>query len=213
MTADAGVRPPQLRPGTVYAKRREHLISRGQWQPYTAAQPVRDHVTAVRAATGMSVTQFAARAGLDQTTVNKILTSGQATVTTVVAAKIRAVTPAAARPDAGLVDATGARRRLQGLTWAGYTAGDVAAVAGVTVHTVRGIRNGTRPRIFAGTDRKVTAAYDALLRRPRAPGTPAARKTAAMARALAARHGWLSPWTWDDDNIDDPAATPQGRRQ
>lgn len=198
-----------LRPRTAYDKRRKRLIRQGRWQPYTPAQPVRDHVTAVRAATGMSVTQFAGCAGLDQTTVNKIFTSGQAAVTVAIAARILAVTPAVA-PDTGLVDATGARRRLQGLTWAGYTAPVIAAAASLSTDTVSLIRNGGQPRILVATARQVTAVYEALLRRPM-PRNDHPRGTGpARAVSLAAHRGWAPPWTWDD--IDDPDATPKGLR-
>jgi hypothetical protein len=30
----------------------------------------------------------------------------------------------------------------------------------------------------------------------------------ARAKGIARKYGWVSPLAWDDDNIDDPAATP-----
>ena len=210
--ANAPARPRRsVSPRTAYEKRREYLISLGRWQPYTPAQPVRDHVAAVRTATGLSVTQFAAIAGLDQTTVNKIFATGQASVTTVVAAKILAVTVSTARPASGMVDATGARRRLQGPTWAGYTAPGIAAETGLVTDTVSLIRNGTQARILVVTSQRIDGAYRVLLRQPLPRDDPGHGLSCAQAMALAARRGWVSPWAWDDD-IDDPAACPKGLR-
>src|SRR5262245_11711873 len=70
-----------------YQARRIMLIRQGQWHPYQPAAPVRDHVRAVMGATGISRSQYAAAAGVDEGTVSKILYGNQRNARTVTAAR------------------------------------------------------------------------------------------------------------------------------
>jgi hypothetical protein len=55
------------------------------------------------------------------------------------------------------------------------------------------------------TAEQITALYDQLTALP-----PPTGRAATYARTVAAKHGWVSPWAWDDDRIDDPEQGPQG---
>lgn len=113
----------------------------------------------------------------------------------------RAILGRAKWPTQGQIGATGSTRRLRALAAIGWTVGDVAAHAGVSPMTVSVLRSGggrTR-RVNAGIAAAVRDVYDALSM------TPGPSQVAASA---AARDGWVPPLAWDDDEIDDPTATP-----
>jgi hypothetical protein len=96
-----------------------------------------------------------------------------------------------------LVDGTGTRRRLQALARLGWGFTDVARELGVSGSAVS---NWTRsPRVRRSTVALVSALYDrwSLTIGPN-------RKSAGKARI----QGWPPPLAWDDDEIDDPAASP-----
>lgn len=91
----------------------------------------------------------------------------------------------------------GTVRRWQALARAGYDQATVAAAAGVPLPT---IKHALRHTLRARVSEAVATAYGELSGRP-GPNRHVA--------AIAARKGWPSPLAWDDD-IDDPAAVPQG---
>lgn len=210
-TGEAGrtLPPRQIRtPARVaYEKRRRLLIAQGRWRPDETAGPLRDYISAVLDKTGMSITQFAACAGLSRPTVSAVLNSTDR-VKTATAAKIRAVTPGSA-PATGWVDSTGATRRLQALAYAGWSLKLIAADASVDEGWLRKIRAGrTSGRVQAAVARKIAGTFSRLL--PLAPPQDTRCQRAAVTRAvsLAAAEGWVSGWAWDD--IDDPAEKPKG---
>ena len=100
-----------------YAGRREAAIESGAWQPFADAGPVRDHVRAVMAATGITANAFSKLAGVEWLTVGAVLDGTRATIRTVSAEKLTAVTAETVEASAqdARVDAAGTRRRLQAL--------------------------------------------------------------------------------------------------
>jgi hypothetical protein len=104
------------------------------------------------------------------------------------------------RGEAMTQPAIGARRRLLALGVIGWSVRDLAAQFGLQPRTVWQIRSGQREYIFADTHDRIVAGFDRLSVRP-GPGDP---RTSRL--ALAA--GGVPPLCWDDDEIDDPAATP-----
>jgi hypothetical protein len=199
--------PPRTQVRIAYEKRRNLLKARGHWNPDEPAGPVRDYINAVLDETGMSITQFAACAGLHRTTVSAVLNSTER-VKAATVMKIRAVTPAAA-PATGWIDATGATRRLQALAYAGWPLKLIASDTGTDLGWLRQIRAGrTSGRVQSAIARKIAIAYDRLL--PLTPPQDGRYQQVAVTRArnLAAAEGWVSGWAWDD--IDDPAETPRG---
>ena len=194
-------------------KARQRLLqARGQWEPFQPIGPVRDHITTVMKAAGLTNAQFAACAGVNVNTLTAIRQGRYGKVSTEVARKIRAVTPETARPAFGPVDSTGSRRKLQALAWAGWSPRAIAGHAGMPFVQVRRIRDGDTTRITAATARKIDKAFQAL-KLPRQPpaSTIGEKQAARLIRGYADRQGWVSAWAWDD--IDDPREKPKGARE
>lgn len=96
------------------------------------------------------------------------------------------------------VDAVGTRRRLQALCALGWARQALADRLGVTARAVNYFLKAER--VNASTALRVREVYDELWLTP---------GTSARARADAQRAGWASPLAWDDDEIDDPDASPR----
>lgn len=100
---------------------------------------------------------------------------------------------------AGFRDATGTRRRLRAMARMGWPAPVLAAETGLAEETVRMIAAGRRRRVHTTTARAVCEVYDRLSM------TPGPRPWVAT---WARNRGWHPPLAWDDDDLDDPTATP-----
>ena len=96
----------------------------------------------------------------------------------------------------------GTARRLQALAAVGWACADLAPILHARESNVCRWRVGRQALVTARTAAKVSAVYDALWDRP-----PTGRYTVKV-RNLAARRGWQPPAAYDDDLIDDPAASP-----
>ena len=109
------------------------------------------------------------------------------------------------------VPAVGTIRRLQALVATGWSQSAIAARAGVTFQAINYlIRKDVEASIYRSTADQVTALYEQMWR---GPGTPKDRWDAGgqrLARKFAEGRGWAPPLAWDDETIDDPAATPSG---
>ena len=117
-----------------------------------------------------------------------------------------------------LADATGTRRRLQALMRCGYSLGLLSARLGCTRQELR-VKLHERSRVKAATARAIRVLYDDLWDQPPPERTAYERRSVRMARRYATERGWVLPAAWDDDQIDDPAASPavgwerSGRRE
>ena len=121
--------------------------------------------------------------------------------------KILAVTAAEESLSPGaLVDATGARRRLQALVALGYSQAVLAERLGQLRANFTGTM--TRERLTAGTVRVVRALYDELWDKQPDESTHRTRISASRARNYAQARGWPVPLAWDEPEIDDQAAGP-----
>lgn len=115
------------------------------------------------------------------------------------------------------VDATGTRRRLQALVWCGWSLARLSARLGGNDELARKILG--HRRVTAATERAARVLYGELWDQAPPEDGPWDRRAAARARNYARRHGFVPPAAWDDDEIDDPAATPadgwerQGKRR
>lgn len=99
-----------------------------------------------------------------------------------------------------LLDATGSRRQVQGLMSMGHSRRAIAAAGD--------LRPGVVGDLAYARYATVTPAVAAAVRRAAATlGASVGSSSVTRSRALAAGHVPL--WAWDDD-IDDPAAKPQG---
>jgi hypothetical protein len=100
-----------------------------------------------------------------------------------------------------MVPAVGTQRRLQALAAIGWSSLAIADRLGVTPQTLRRL-HGQR-QCWTATRDKIAALYDELSM------TPGGNRRAAT---WAAKRGWSVPLSWDDDEIDDPAAVPHNPR-
>lgn len=100
------------------------------------------------------------------------------------------------------VGAIGTRRRLQALSAAGWSAGELAVRLGVSRSAVAQLRTVRQARVLAATAGDVAVLYDSCWWR-----TPGGRYQARSERYAQAR-GWVPPWRWDGVDIDDPDARP-----
>jgi transcriptional regulator with XRE-family HTH domain len=104
-----------------------------------------------------------------------------------------------------LRDALGASRRLQALVAAGYTQREISAQLGIKQSHVSELITGQQRRITNHTAARVARVFNDL---QLIPGT----NQTALRRAR--KHGWAPPLAWDEDAIDNPAATPDiGRHE
>lgn len=190
-----------------HSRNRTRMLAYGRWQPLVDADPARRHVRWLMA-NGMGWQRVAAVAGVSEGAVSRMLYGRNSRPPT---RRIRretetallAVTLAGRAPHA-LVDATGARRRVQALAVIGWSLTEQARRLGYS--EVQGLAMVLRQQwVTVRTAQAVAGLYDQMWARP-AP----AELNAARTRRWAARKGFASPLAWDDDAIDDPRATPEG---
>lgn len=198
------------------------LTAYGQWQPLVDAEPVRQHLRNL-ADFGIGSHRAARLAGVSTGAVQRLLwppsgTAPSKRIRPATAAALLAVRPILANLAPGAtVHPAGTRRRLQALSACGFPAVRLAAHLRLSSsHLSMLMRPGYTGRVAAATARAVAALYDQWWNAdPHACGV--SKHGATYARTVAAKQGWPPPAAWDDDTIDDPAATPDlgdaGRRQ
>lgn len=190
---------------------RRRAIAYGRHHPWVDARRAREHLRA-RAAAGMPVNQAAALAGLRTAVVTQVLYGrpGQPPARRIrpeTEARILAVRGGSdALAHLARVDATGTRRRLQALVAVGNSVSELGRHLGL--EATRTSRLMRRDHVTAATARTVRALYDELWDVAPDESTPRASRAVSDARKLAADRGWPPPQAWDDDQIDDPRATP-----
>jgi hypothetical protein len=190
-----------------YANRRDRLLAYNRWQPFTAAQPVRDHINNTLRPSGLGVRRIAELAGVPFGTIQNLLWRKSCRDRSLRMLPERAAAILALQPDpehaAGgtLVDAAGTRRRADALYAIGWTYSEQARRVGRNVSPyTESLR---QQRVTARIAREVKALYEQLAGTP-APDSWITRRTVNRARRL----GLASPAAWDDDTIDDPDAQP-----
>lgn len=191
--------------------RRRAALVRGDWQPWTEAAPVRDHVRQLLAA-GLTEKNVADLAGVSAGAIAHLMhgsTGRQPSkrIRPAAAAAILAVRPsAAAALSAGTVVSAGTVRRLQALVACGWTMQNLAAQLGVKPTNLTALMQ--RPSVNVASAAAVRALYDRLWNQAPPEDTKRQSVAARQARARAAARGWPPPLAWDDDTIDNPDATP-----
>jgi hypothetical protein len=205
--------PECLQRSADYDNRRNRLVAYGRWQPFTNAEPVRQHIRML-SSYGIGWQRVCRLSGVSNGGVSRILygaphVGGAPTkrVRTTTADKILAVKPSFDHlAPMARVDGTGTRRRLQALIANGWPQKRLGIEMGITHHRL--IWDHVRQDVVAAdTARRVKDLYDRLWNvDPIARGV--APRFAAEAQARAAANGWVPPGAWDDDYIDSPAASP-----
>jgi hypothetical protein len=187
----------------------------GRWQPFTDAEPVRQHLTALRAA-GIGVERIAR---LAQTSVSQIrelaaAANGDAPLPRRIrpstAARILSIDIADAnRAPHSRVDATDTRRRLHALVALGWPPEHLTAQLDRRPSSLR--RSMTSSSVTTRTAQDVAALYERLSATPPPRNTAEQRASADAARAHAAAQRWQPPLAWDDIDTDtDPPPHPSG---
>lgn len=103
------------------------------------------------------------------------------------------------------VPVLGSQRRVQGLLAIGWTLRDIGDEIGVSLSRVWHIATAKNPTVHPDTALAVRDVYRRLLLR-----TPDHHPAWLLGRNRrnAARAGYMSPFAWDDADLDDPAARP-----
>lgn len=180
------------------------------------AEPVREHVRSLMAAS-MGLKTVAARSGVAHGALSKLiygtpLPDGTRRPPSVKLRQASAEALLAIRPDVAalaggaVVDATGARRRIQALCAIGWSVQKVSQRSGIDRQAIDKIMRGAATS--ARTVRAIREAYDGLWDEAPAESTHYEKCAVSRTRNHARAAGWAPPMAWDDETIDDPEATP-----
>jgi hypothetical protein len=191
----------------------------GRWHPYVDGGPVREHITALRAA-GIGVERIAQLAGLSVSHIRQLADHGRgdspsprrvrpSTATHVLGIGLHH----ASRAPSSRVDPTGTRRRLQALIAIGWPVellADHLSRRPTSLH-----RSMTARSVTARTAQDVASLYRRLWNAQPPRATSEQRAAADAAQSHAAAQGWLAPLAWDDIDTDptSPAAPAEGSRR
>ncbi|MFJ2630906.1 hypothetical protein ACIO6U_02940 [Streptomyces sp. NPDC087422] len=184
----------------------------GRWQPFTDAEPVRNHVRTVMATTGIGWRRYADLAGVPRTTVTYLLYGRQGQL----AARVspdnarKLLTVNASRASGVTIPATGTHRRIQALTVEGWPQVHLAPF--IRTHRAYVSCILTLDRVTAATAGRVADAYEHLRgKNPLDHGVTA--HGVLLATRMAAHNQWLDRGYWDDvDRIDDPDFDPGAKQ-
>ena len=176
--------------------------------PRVDAEPIRQHVKQLREQ-GMSVSQMAAQSGLHRNTINALLFQHQGKQPTLrmsreKADKLLALTPE--RHSHLLMNAVGARRRLQALQCLGYTWNKLAKLAGSDFLTIRNVGEGSQTELYLATHKTICELFDTYWM------VPSTDRLAEYIRQRSLQRGYHSALEWDMETIDDPRSRPRGRK-
>lgn len=104
------------------------------------------------------------------------------------------------------IDATGTRRRLQGLACLGWTFTELGERLGTTRQAVQNWAKADT--VWPATAQRITALFAELCMTVPAHPPGYAAGTAERVRIQARKNDWVPPLAWDDDDIDNPDARP-----
>lgn len=194
------------------ASHRSRMIAYGTWQPFTDAEPARQHVRLL-GSHGVGWKRAANLAGISTGGMDKLMHGGPGDrppcrrIRPQTAAAILAVRPDLAALGSGsAVDAAGTRRRLQALVAIGWSQQRLAPRLGMLPSNFGDLM--TRDRVTASTARAVAELYDELWDKPPREAGHREKISASRARNYARARSWPVPAAWDDDAIDHPDAGP-----
>lgn len=166
----------------------------------TTPQRSEDHIRQLISQHGVSIRSIADAAGISPGTISLLNRGKQTTIKRTYEAKILAVTAEKIFNRSlatGFVPNIGARRRLQALMAIGWRHQDLTKRVGFNTGTMMHQRGDYISQFKHEAVRKV---YDQLWN---VQGPADGRSMTRVAKA-----GYAPPMAWDDETIDDPAATP-----
>jgi transcriptional regulator with XRE-family HTH domain len=107
----------------------------------------------------------------------------------------------------GLVDATGARRRLQALAIQGFSVSFLAGRTSLSHLTVEEVRSGVRLQVTGAVNRKIADVCETYWNAdPLACGL--SKAPVERTRRWAREKNWIPLAAWDEETISDPQAHP-----
>lgn len=169
-----------------------HIVrGRGSRHPL---EPVIAHIELLMRS-GWTLNAIEKASGVDRRGMFNIRNRRQKTVHHATAARLFKLQPGATPH---LVDATGARRRIQALVVMGWSMSKQAEEAGLSHTAIEEIASGLRRHVVFSTHEAIRALYRQRSR---------TRGPSGWARSFGARQGWHGPMDWDD--IDDVSANPE----
>ncbi|MFE0104535.1 hypothetical protein [Streptomyces sp. NPDC059009] len=195
-----------------YNDAREYALRRGQWHPYTDAEPVRRHLRDLQSS-GLGLRRIAELAGVDRKRLQVILKGcaergghPQRFVRPALAASVLAISVTEGKQALhATVDAVGTHRRLQALVFAGWPQSRLATLLGMSDAGFSAMLR--REHVLVRTERAVRDVYNELwCTDPLSRGV--SQYAASRARHHARGLGWAPVGAWDDDTIDDPNSLP-----
>jgi DNA-binding phage protein len=208
VTTDQAIREAKNR----WARRRRRLIGYGQWQPFTDAEPARQHVLAIKA-TGMGLAGIAKHTGVNRGSLDHLLYgSGHippaAQIRTENAQALLAYWPSLDDyEDGATIDGTGTRRRMQALAVAGWPSRAVHRRIQIgNPQSIEKLRACTK--VTARLARAIRDFYNEVSAKT-AEDYGIEPWVAGRTRTFAAKAQWAGSEAWDDDTIDDPDALPE----
>lgn len=190
----------------VYGKRVHYRTLTGT-HTYVDAALARAHVR--RLLTVLTVGQVEQRSGVNRTSIRLLVGDWPGKAPSKRIARSTHTALMAVRPErvgqetSGLVDPVGTTRRLRALIALGWDSRYLGTRLGMSNCTIPRITHDEVTLILVSTREAVRALYDEL-----ALTIPPEGRVRTMSRGRARRAGWAPPLAWDDDSIDDPAATP-----
>lgn len=205
---------PCARAISEYENNRQRQHAYGRWTHWVDPEPARAHVRAL-GDQGMGLKRIVAVSDLSRGQLWALLYGKKKPDGTRVPSK-RIHRDTEARILAVELDlAGGARvasvgtvRRLRALVALGWSQSKLGRRLGILPSNFGPLVHGHRDAVTVTTDQAVRALYaDLSMQLP--PAEEWRDKIAASrSRSYAKAHGWLPPLAWDDDALDDPAATP-----
>lgn len=210
---DHGCRRPECREAwRVYGANRNRQIAYGR---HTVGHPVSGALARVHIewllSEGMTITAISGECGVARITISRIR-KGEGTSTTT-QEMIRQVLPGPQlatdeTPDTALVDGAGTRRRLRALAAEGWTSTRLAERHGGPPPSMRlAMLKGEDERTLAVFARSVREIYEELWDQEPPCTSRYEKAQATRARKDALQRGWAPPMAWDEESIDDPAAS------
>ena len=202
--------PNKTRPGwRGYCKKHYFQVLRndGRESGWLPSDEARTHLVALRKA-GVRWVQLIEMSGMGEKSLRYLHDGKTERIQVESAKRILAMRAPTSVPDAdkntyAFTPAIGTVRRLQALQAMGYTQQELATRLGNNRWTLGLIARQNAPEVRVSTARKVDKLFRNLQLLP-PPDTSAARR----ARTLAAKRGWVLPFCWDEDDIDNPLAKP-----